>query len=212
MQSMNFKGEENNMRLRKLERKDAPLMLEWMHDKSVVEDLRTNFLSKTLEDCTAFIELSQNDKDNLHFAITDDLDEYLGTASLKHIKDKTAEFGIAVRSIAMGKGYSKKAMEEILDKGFKELNLQSIYWCLAPPNKRAIRFYEKNGYQQVGADTFNISGGGVQRRTDSTFLLVSGHKKRRGKQYQKEIVLTQLKNAVPLDQLSIEKEESKWGL
>ena len=177
------------MRLRKLERKDAPLMLEWMHDKSVVEDLRTNFLSKTLEDCTAFIELSQNDKDNLHFAITDDLDEYLGTASLKHIKDKTAEFGIAVRSIAMGKGYSKKAMEEILDKGFKELNLQSIYWCVAPTNKRAIRFYEKNGYQQVGADTFNISGGGYSEEQIQHFCWYLVTKKEEGNSIKKKLSL-----------------------
>ena len=44
------------MNLRKLEIKDAPLMLEWMHDKSVVEDLRTNFLTKTIEDCENFIK------------------------------------------------------------------------------------------------------------------------------------------------------------
>ena len=38
------------MHLRRLELKDAPLMLEWMHDTSVVGLLRTNFASKTIED------------------------------------------------------------------------------------------------------------------------------------------------------------------
>lgn len=168
------------MRLRKLERKDAPLMLEWMHDKNVVKDMNTNFLSKMLDDCVAFIKSSQNDKDNLHFAITDDLDEYMGTVSLKHIKDKTAEFGIVVRSAAMGKGYSKKAMKEILDKGFKELNLQSIYWCVAPANKRAIRFYEKDGYKRVGADALNVTGGGT---TPNRFNVFTGtwSQKKKGK-------------------------------
>ena len=36
------------MKLRKLELKDAPLMLEWMHDETVVEDLHTDFASKTI--------------------------------------------------------------------------------------------------------------------------------------------------------------------
>ena len=36
-------------------------MLEWMHDKSVVEKMRTNFLSKTLLDAENFIKTSWND-------------------------------------------------------------------------------------------------------------------------------------------------------
>ena len=44
------------MKLRKLEEKDAPLMLEWMHDPEVVADMRTNFADKTLEDCLSFIK------------------------------------------------------------------------------------------------------------------------------------------------------------
>ena len=36
------------MRLRKLQLKDAPLMLEWMHDESVVHDLHTDFASKSI--------------------------------------------------------------------------------------------------------------------------------------------------------------------
>ena len=42
------------MRLRELELKDAPLMLEWMHDKSIVEKLRGNFLEKHLTDAEDF--------------------------------------------------------------------------------------------------------------------------------------------------------------
>ena len=48
------------MRLRKLELKDAPLMLEWMHDETVVKDMQADFSSKTLEDCNHFI-LSSKD-------------------------------------------------------------------------------------------------------------------------------------------------------
>lgn len=50
------------MILRKLELKDATLMLEWMHDKTVVNNLKVNFMSKTIEDCESFIINSWNDK------------------------------------------------------------------------------------------------------------------------------------------------------
>lgn len=45
------------MKLRKLEEKDAKLMLEWMHDKSVVEFMGANFEAKTIDDCKKFIIL-----------------------------------------------------------------------------------------------------------------------------------------------------------
>ena len=57
------------MYLRKLKIKDAPLMLEWMHDDSVVHDLHTNFASKTLDDCKAFILANQEYTDNVNLAI-----------------------------------------------------------------------------------------------------------------------------------------------
>ena len=139
------------MNIRKLQLKDAPLMLEWMHDKSVVENMRENFSDKTLEDCRKFILKSWKDKENLHLAIVDDKDIYMGTVSLKHIDadKKQAEFAIAIRSCAMGSGISQYAMAEIIRKGFSEMELEKIYWCVSKNNTRAIRFYEKNGYKKM---------------------------------------------------------------
>lgn len=147
------------MRLRKLELKDAPLMLEWMHDKSVVEDLRTNFLTKTIEDCENFIKNSWNDCDNWNVAIVDDEDTYMGTVSLKNIKETSAEFGITVRSCAMGKGYSIWAMREAIRIGFEERGIHKIYWCVSPDNKRAVRFYDKNNFERVDAKELDMIEG-----------------------------------------------------
>ena len=105
------------MRLRTLEEKDAPLMLEWMHDTDVVKDLRADFASKTLDDCIDFIQAAHYSNENLHLAIVGDDDEYMGTVSLKHIMERRAEFGITVRSCAMGKGFSKYGMQSIIEKG-----------------------------------------------------------------------------------------------
>lgn len=137
------------MQLRKLKIKDAPLMLEWMHDKSVVGDLRTDFSQKTIEDVEKFIEFSWDINANLHLAIVSDEDIYMGTVSLKHIEEGSAEFAITVRSEAMGHGYSWFGMEEILRKAFNDLNLRSVYWCVSRNNKRAVRFYDKHNFNEV---------------------------------------------------------------
>lgn len=137
------------MKLRKLKRKDAPFMLEWMHDSAVVENMQTDFTKKTIEDCEAFIDASQGDKENIHLAIVDDSDEYMGTVSLKHVAASEAEFAIAVRRAAMGQGYSRYGMEKIIQYGLHVLGLDSVYWCVSPENKRAVRFYDKNGYRRV---------------------------------------------------------------
>lgn len=139
------------MQLRQLNLSDAPTMLEWMHDKSVVEYLGANFGAKTMADCENFIQSSAEDEDNLHLAIADDQNEYMGTVSLKHIDRQagTAEFAITVRAAAMGKGYSGFGMRSILQMGIGELGLRRIYWCVSPRNQRAVRFYDKNSYCRV---------------------------------------------------------------
>ena len=155
------------MKLRKLELKDAPLMLEWMHDKSVVKDLRTNFSAKTMEDCENFIKNSWNDTSNWNVAIVDKEDIYMGTVSLKNIKETSAEFGITIRACAMGKGYSIWAMKEILRIGFEERGIKKIYWCVSPNNKRAVRFYDKNGFDRVEAKELDMIEGYTQEQIDA---------------------------------------------
>ena len=54
------------MPLRPLEMRDAAPMLAWMHDPGVVEKLRSDFASKTLEDCRAFIRASRTSEKHLH--------------------------------------------------------------------------------------------------------------------------------------------------
>lgn len=148
------------MHIRKLELKDAPAMLEWMHDPSVVENLQANFAAKTITDCQAFIRSCKDTSENLHLAIADDKDEYMGTVSLKHIRRdrKDAEFAITIRSCAMGKGYSAYGMAEIIRIGLEELGLNMVYWCVSEKNARAVRFYDKNGYRRISADKVDPIG------------------------------------------------------
>lgn len=146
------------MKLRKLQMKDAEFMLEWMHDESVVKYLHANFAEKTILDCREFIKSSENNTTCLHMAIVDENDTYMGTISLKYIRDSVAEFAISIRNSAMGKGYSSYGMKEIIKIGFEELKLEEIYWCVSKDNKRAIRFYDKNEYQKVNGCNIDAIG------------------------------------------------------
>ena len=152
------------MKLRELKLKDAPLMLEWMHDKSVVEDLRTNFAEKTILDCENFIRNSWSDQVNWNVAIVDENDTYMGTVSLKNIKEASAEFGITIRQCAMGKGYSIWAMKEVFRIGFEERGIKKIYWCVSPDNKRAVRFYDKNEFARIDAKELGMIEGYTQEQ------------------------------------------------
>ena len=136
------------MRLRQLEMKDAPFMLQWMHDSGVVENLRGSFATKTIDDCERFIRESISGT-NIHLAIVSDEDEYMGTVSLKNIENKTAEFAITVRREAMGRGYSWFGMKAIIEKAFVELGLVRVYWCVSRNNQRAVRFYDKHNFREV---------------------------------------------------------------
>ena len=139
------------MYLRDLEEKDAPLMLEWMQDASVVEKLRGNFREKTIEDCLTFIKASIDKKNDIHLAICSDEDEYMGTVSLKNIdlNRLSGEFAITVRKCSMGRGYAWYGMEEIVRRAFEEYGLESVYWCVSRDNERAVRFYDKHNFHEV---------------------------------------------------------------
>ena len=136
------------MNLRELRQEDASLMLAWMKDEKVTSKLRGNFTEKTLADCHEFISKSITEN-SIHLAIASDTDEYMGTVSLKHIEDGSAEFAITVRAEAMGRGYSWFGMDAMLNKAFCELGLDSVYWCVSLENKRAIRFYDKHNFHEI---------------------------------------------------------------
>ena len=171
------------MHLRELRKQDVPLMLEWMHDESIAHDLQTDFASKTIEDCEKFIDDSLLDAHNLHLAIADESDIYQGTVSLKNIFDRNAEFAITIRSCAMGKGIAVVAMKKIIEVGFEEKGLDSIYWCVSPDNKRAIRFYDKNGYHRVSPDALNIRGGGTAKHRFEDTIGISSQERKGGTEF-----------------------------
>lgn len=137
--------------LRRLERKDAEFMLEWMHDKDIRQAFRFPFEQSTLESVTAFIDNSFSDTDR-HFAVVDAADEYLGTISLKNIsrEDYSAEYAIVIRRRARGTGVAKRATRELLEYAFDTLGLHKVYLNVLEKNERARRLYAKCGFEYEG--------------------------------------------------------------
>jgi diamine N-acetyltransferase len=149
----------NNISLRHLEEKDAPLMLEWIQDPEVNKHFRFNSDNMTMDSVMDFIDNSQDMRENVNFAIVDMTDEYLGTVSLKSIdlKVKNAEYAIVLRKKAQGKGYGLAATVKILEYAFNTLNLERVYLNVLSNNEKAIRLYKNLGFIYEGEFKEHIS-------------------------------------------------------
>lgn len=137
------------MRLRKLEEKDIPYMLEWMHDRSINCFFRFDAEAQTTESVRSFIQKANTNENNeVHFAIASDEDTYMGTVSLKNIDQEVhqAEYAISVRKAFHGKSTASFATQEILKYAFDILGLNRVYLNVLPENIRAYKFYEKFGF------------------------------------------------------------------
>ena len=135
------------IRLRKLEEKDAQGMYEWMTDPGIIRFFRFDASSATLQTCREFILHAYDDPTCIHYAIVNDYDEYLGTISLKNITEKNAEYAISTRKKTHGTGVAYKATMEILRIAFEELHLQQVYLNVLEDNNRAKAFYKKCGFE-----------------------------------------------------------------
>lgn len=142
------------IKLRALEPKDAPYMLEWMHDPDIQKGFKRNMLDASMDDVITFINEYSNIPEkiisgmSLHYALVEESDEYLGTASLKNIDimNGTAEYAITTRKIAQGGGKAYNATMMMLKKAFSDLGLRRVYLSVYSNNYSAINLYEKCGF------------------------------------------------------------------
>ncbi len=152
--------ENKKFSLRPLALKDVDRMLEWMHDDDVTQYLRLDGKSATKESVSKFIADAQHIDQNCHCAIVDENDLYYGTVSLKNI-DKAAgeaEYAIALHSSAIGQRVAGIATELILECAFAQLGLRRVYLNVLDENKRAIKFYEKFGFNYIKNEAMDFGG------------------------------------------------------
>jgi RimJ/RimL family protein N-acetyltransferase len=78
---------------------------------------------------------------------------HIGSLGLHAInwKDRCAELGIVIGDKAYwGQGYGTDAIQTLLSLAFGEMNLHCVVLRVDADNARAIRCYEKSGFQQEG--------------------------------------------------------------
>ena len=85
--------------------------------------------------------------------VTIDEDKLIGNCALTNIdkanRRANADILIGYKNY-WGKGYGRDAFVLLLDYGFVVLNLKTIYLRVKSFNKRAIKMYEKVGFQKQG--------------------------------------------------------------
>ncbi len=152
---MHYYGEK--VRLRPPEREDLPTFVRWLSNPELREYVTIRYISEALEErwFEGLVESTQGGAPSrLHFVIETGAEGTpLGVIGLESInwRDREGEVGIIIgEPDAWNQGYGTDAMHALLDVGFNWYNLHRITLWVVADNQRAIRSYEKCGFQHEG--------------------------------------------------------------
>lgn len=141
--------------LRPVERADLPSFTEWFGQYELQRLLNPGSIRLVNEDAELdWYERMQNDSRIWCFAIAIKEDNRaIGSCSLMNVdgKNRKAILGISIADPAMrNQGLGAEAMALLLEFGFLELNLHRIALHVFGFNQRAIKLYERLGFQHEG--------------------------------------------------------------
>jgi RimJ/RimL family protein N-acetyltransferase len=143
------------VRLRPVERDDLPTYVRWFGDPDVRRHLAI-FLPFSLAQEERWYEglLERIDRQSdVMLAIETADGVHIGNVGLGGInwKDRHAELGIAIgEKSCWGQGYGTDAVRTLLRLAFGEMNLNRVSLRVDVDNHRAIRCYERTGFQREG--------------------------------------------------------------
>ena len=146
-----------SVRLRAVARDDLPRFVEWFSDPDVRRHLDMYLPFSLAQEERWFENLLERmeKRETVMFTIeTRDDDAHIGNVSLFSInwKDRHAELGITIGDKDYwNRGYGTDAIRTILELAFDEMNLHRVTLRVHADNTRAIRAYEKVGFQHEGA-------------------------------------------------------------
>jgi RimJ/RimL family protein N-acetyltransferase len=142
------------VRLRPLRRQDASLLYEWITDRSLMIHNAPYFpVSET--DHEAWVEKMMCKRSDLVIFAIEELQTWraIGTCQLYNMNliHRSAELQIRIgEQEFQSKGFGSEAVQLLTKFGFNDLNLHRIYLNVFATNERAIRVYEKCGFQNEG--------------------------------------------------------------
>jgi RimJ/RimL family protein N-acetyltransferase len=145
----------SRVRLTPLTPNDVPALARWQSDTEYLRLLAAEpAFPKNEGQVAEWVREGQRGRDNFLLGIrTLADDELIGFIELGEVlwthRNSWVAIGIGERGY-WGRGYGYEAMMLALDFSFKELNLHRIQLTVYSYNQRAIRMYEKLGFQLEG--------------------------------------------------------------
>lgn len=140
------------IRLRAIERSDIPTFVRWINDPEVIAHLLPYLpISQAQEE--QWFEDYLRDTNRHIFGIETSDGKLIGNVALEHVnwKDRCAELGIMIgEKDYWDEGYGTDAVRTVLGFAFREMNLHRVFLRVFEDNARAIRCYEKCGFQHEG--------------------------------------------------------------
>jgi len=140
------------IRLRAIERSDIPTFVRWLNDPEVIKNLLLYLPISQAQEEQWFEDYLQDTNRHI-FGIETLEGKLIGNVALERVnwKDRCAELGIVIgEKDHWNKGYGTEAVRTLLGFAFREMNLHRVSLRVFDDNVRAIRCYEKCGFQQEG--------------------------------------------------------------
>ncbi|WP_254854018.1 GNAT family N-acetyltransferase [Halobacillus salinus] len=142
------------IQLRKVTEEDAAIYHKWRTNPIVMENTSPHLDTYTLKDTEVFIQSIVSSENSKSYIIQHKEDDApIGIVSLINIdlKNRNAECIIDIGNEAYwGLGFGKEAMSLLLDFCFLELNLHKVCLRVFSFNERAIKLYERLGFEKEG--------------------------------------------------------------
>lgn len=141
-------------RLRELEREDVPIINAWRTSRELISFLGSpyRYINREVE-YKWYDNYMSSRNTTIRCTIINDKDEVIGLVSLTNIDriNQIGNFHIMIGDCAQReKGIGYFATKEILNHAFNDMNLNRIELTVLEGNKRAIKLYEKIGFQTEG--------------------------------------------------------------
>lgn len=143
------------LRLRKLDPKDIPSLINYANNEGVSENILNIKLPYEMEDAVFWMNFSlQGFKNNERcvFAITlKEEDAFIGAIGLHfNGEHETAQLAYWIGNPFWGKGLMSEAVEAVIKFGFTELRLHKIYATRFSGNDASAKILLKNGMVEEG--------------------------------------------------------------
>lgn len=148
--------ESTRVKLRKMTKEDAVLYHSWRNDLEVMRSTNLCLDVYPLEETEAFVEhvILGSNTSKSYILLEKENETPIGVLALIHIdyKNRNAECIIDIGDKRFwGKGYGSEGLKLLLDYGFYEMNLHRLSLRVFSFNDRAIRLYQRLGFQQEGS-------------------------------------------------------------